>query len=69
MIIYVDIDDTICYREGTELDYNNSKPYLQRIEKINKLFEEKNYYLLDYKKNKTGINWFQITYNHLINGM
>lgn len=67
MIIFVDIDDTICFREGTELDYNNSKPYLERIEKINKLFEEENTIIYwTARGTKTGINWFQVTYNQLI---
>ena len=37
MIIFVDIDETICYYEG-ERDYNLAKPYYTRIEKINKLY-------------------------------
>jgi hypothetical protein len=46
MIIYVDIDDTICYYSGDDkkdLNYNKAKPYLYRIEKINKLYDEGNY--------------------------
>jgi hypothetical protein len=41
MIIYVDIDETICYYEG-ERNYNLAIPYMDRIAKINKLFEEGN---------------------------
>lgn len=41
MIIYVDIDDTICYREEkSNLDYENSIPYRDRIKKINNLYKE-----------------------------
>ena len=36
MLIYVDIDNTICVTEGT--DYNDVKPMPERIEKINKLY-------------------------------
>ena len=38
MIIYVDIDNTICYTENS--DYKNSKPRPDQIEKINKLYDE-----------------------------
>ena len=40
MLIYVDIDNTICVTEGT--DYNDVKPMPDRIEKINKLYDEGN---------------------------
>ena len=36
MIIFVDIDDTICYYNGDKSDYNNAIPYYERIKKINK---------------------------------
>ena len=38
MIIYVDIDNTIFKTEGTE--YHNSEPMLDRIEKINNLYDQ-----------------------------
>ncbi len=38
MIIYVDIDHTIFNTQG--MDYENSKPIIDRIEKINKLYDE-----------------------------
>lgn len=37
MIIYVDIDDTICKTEST--DYSNSTPYFDKISKINSLYD------------------------------
>jgi len=40
MIIYVDIDNTICYTEG--MDYFNAKPRQDQIDKINKLYNEGN---------------------------
>lgn len=68
MIIYVDIDETICYREKKDLDYSVSKPYEKRIEKINKLFEEGNQIIYwTARGTKTGINWFKVTYDQLIN--
>ena len=38
MIIYVDIDHTIFNTQG--MDYENSKPIIDRIEKINKLYDD-----------------------------
>lgn len=38
MIIYVDIDNTICETQGT--DYENAKPYLDKIAKLNKLHDD-----------------------------
>mgnify|MGYP001366102658 FL=1 len=41
MIIFVDMDETICHRsEEHKKDYEKSEPYLERIEKINKLYDE-----------------------------
>ena len=66
MIIYVDIDDTICYRNTTELDYTKSLPYKERIEKINKLFDEGNIIIYwTARGTKTGLNWFDVTLNQL----
>ena len=41
-IIYVDIDETICYYQG-ERNYNLALPYRDRIKKINKLYDEGNH--------------------------
>jgi hypothetical protein len=38
MIIYVDIDGTICHT--TKSDYPNSKPRQEQIDKINKLYDD-----------------------------
>ena len=40
MIIYVDIDGTICETEGS--DYINAKPRSEQIYKINKLYDKGN---------------------------
>ncbi len=40
MIIYVDIDGTICHTENS--DYFNSSPRYNQIKKINKLYNEGN---------------------------
>ena len=52
MIYVVDIDDTICKEEGPVID---RKPYLNRIEKINKLYHEGNtIYYYTARGNKSG---------------
>ena len=40
MIIYVDIDGTICEIDGS--DYRNAKPRKEQIYKINKLYDKGN---------------------------
>lgn len=68
MIIYVDIDNTICYYndDNKQLNYNNALPYLDRINKINKLYDENNTIIYwTARGTKTGINWFNITLQQL----
>ncbi len=68
MNIYVDIDDTICYYNKKDLNYNNALPYKHRIDKINRLYDDGN--TITYwtaRGTKTGINWFDITINQLNN--
>jgi hypothetical protein len=65
MIIYIDIDDTICYREDdTELDYSKSKPIVEAIEKANLLFD-KGHTIIYWtaRGTKTGIDWSETTKN------
>jgi len=69
MIIFVDIDDTICYylANADIKNYNNAIPNKNRIEKINKLYNEGNTIIYwTARGTLTGINWFTITYNQLI---
>jgi len=44
MVIYVDIDDTICktpsLKDSKEKDYKSSKPIEKHINKVNSLYEE-----------------------------
>ncbi len=67
MLIYVDIDDTICYYQNKDkLDYSKAIPNFERIEKINKLYDEQNTIVYwTARGSKTGINWFNITLNQL----
>lgn len=67
MIIYVDIDDTICYyHNNNDLDYNKAIPYFNRIQIINKLYENGNYIVYwTARGTKTGIDWSDLTKNQL----
>lgn len=65
MIIYVDIDETICYYEN-DRDYNVAKPYYNRIDKINKLYDEGNTIIYwTARGTVTQENWFHVTLNQL----
>ncbi len=71
-IVYVDVDETICHygnpgqkRIGA-VDYSTAIPYPERIEKINKLFDEgKTIVYWTARGTKTGLNWFQVTLKQL----
>ena len=75
MIIFVDIDDTICYYEdivNTEntdkKDYSKAKPYLDRINKINKLYDEDHKIIYwTARGTVTQELWFTTTYQQLKN--
>jgi uncharacterized HAD superfamily protein len=60
MIIYVDIDGTICHNENS--DYENSKPRQEQIDKINKLHDEGHEIIYWTARGGTsGINWRNLT--------
>lgn len=64
-IIYVDIDDTICYYDVSRV-YTEAKPYIARINKINKLFDEGNVVVYwTARGSTTGIDWTEITRSQL----
>ena len=61
MIIYVDIDDTIC-KSSSDQNYANAKPIPNRIAKINKLYDEGNTIIYwTARGTGTGINWRDTT--------
>ena len=65
MIIYVDMDETICFYEG-ERHYPDAVPNLSRITKINELYDEGNtitYYTA--RGSQSGIDWTEVTENQL----
>ena len=67
MKIYVDIDETICFYEG-ERHYPNAQPVLDRIESINKLYDEGHeitYWTA--RGSVTKIDWYDTTKEQLEN--
>ena len=70
MIIYVDIDGTICSENDgkpkTEKDYLAAEPYMDRIEKINRLYDEGNTIVYWTARGATrGIDWTDVTRKQL----
>ena len=64
MIIYVDIDGTICYTENS--DYENSIPNFTHIEKINKLYDEGHKIVYwTARGGTTGMRWGELTEKQL----
>lgn len=65
MIIFVDIDETICLYKGERL-YTNAIPIVENIKKINKLYELGHH--IKYwtaRGSVTKINWYELTKNQL----
>jgi hypothetical protein len=65
MNIFVDIDESICYY-ADERDYNLALPIKDRIDKINKLYEEGN--TITYwtaRGSVTKIDWYNVTKKQL----
>ena len=64
MIIYVDIDGTICTDEKGL--YENVKPIQKQIEKINKLYDGGNTVIYwTARGTVTGVDWFDLTKEQL----
>lgn len=65
MIIYIDIDETICHSPDAP-NYITSKPILKNIKKANKLYDEG--HLIVYwtaRGTGTGIDWSELTKTQL----
>lgn len=70
MKIYIDIDDTICYYRQEDkignLDYSKALPYKDRIDKINKLYDNNNEIVYwTARGSVTQKLWFNKTYEQL----
>tara|TARA_B100000902_G_scaffold296676_1_gene283677 strand:+ start:6 stop:329 length:324 start_codon:yes stop_codon:yes gene_type:complete len=71
MRIYVDVDDTICYYDGNfyvngPKDYSLALPYKDRIEKINKLYDDGHKIVYwTARGTVTQKFWFETTYKQL----
>ena len=65
MVIYVDIDETICFYEGKR-EYSLAKPNLENIKKINILYDKGNEIIYwTARGTVTGIDWFDVTHSQL----
>lgn len=61
MIIYVDIDDTIC-KASPDMDYSKSTPIKERISKINALFDEGHTIIYwTARGTVSGLDWTDVT--------
>ena len=66
IVYYVDIDNTICKTNGN--DYHNSIPLIERITKINNLYEAGHTIIYwTARGGKTGIDWSELTSQQLDN--
>ena len=62
MLIYVDIDGTICKAPSSRSTYLDAVPIQENIGKINKLYDEGNTIVYwTGRGNSTGIDWSAIT--------
>lgn len=70
MLIFVDIDETICYTGGSSheaRDYSLAVPIYDNIEAVNKYYDEGHEIVYWTARGfQTGIDWFEITNNQLI---
>jgi histidinol phosphatase-like enzyme len=64
MIYCFDLDGTLC--ETMDGDYENSKPIYNRIEKVNNLYKEGHYIIIETARGSvTGVNYFDLTKKQL----
>jgi len=71
MIIFVDIDETICFYEEEitldgKKDYDKAIPSEENIEKVNKLYDEGNTIIFwTARGSRSGIDWTEFTKKQL----
>lgn len=65
-----DLDNTLCVVQKAEMGrwlYLEALPIKDRIEKVNKLFDEGNYIIIDTARGSySKKNWYEDTYNQLV---
>ena len=62
MVIYVDIDETICHYDNEERNYPYALPLTKNIEKINSLYDQGNRIVYwTARGTVTGIDWRKTT--------
>jgi hypothetical protein len=70
MIYVFDLDHTLCdtkKKDDGNWDYLNSTPYQDRINKVNKLFDDGNKIIIETARgNSSKINWYINTHNQLV---
>lgn len=65
MVIYVDIDETICTTPN-DRNYFDAKPILENIQKINKLYDEGHTIVYwTARGSRSQIDWFVLTKSQL----
>tara|TARA_R110000744_G_scaffold191376_1_gene310517 strand:+ start:466 stop:759 length:294 start_codon:yes stop_codon:yes gene_type:complete len=65
MIIYIDIDETICNTPESR-DYSLASPIQENIDKANKLYDDGNTIIYwTARGTVSGINWQQTTFDQL----
>ena len=63
MILYVDIDETICI-SPPDRDYSKAKPIFERINKMNELYDEGNTIIYwTARGSGSGLDWKETTEN------
>ena len=63
MIIYVDLDNTLCHTEGTK--YQTSTPIQSRIDKINRLYSKNRIVIYTARGSGSGIDYTELTKSQL----
>lgn len=62
--ICFDLDGTLC--ETNDIDYNGAKPKLDRIKKVNKLYDSGITIIIDTARgSSTGLDWRKLTESQL----
>jgi FMN phosphatase YigB (HAD superfamily) len=71
MIYVFDLDNTLCdtqKKSDGNWDYINAKPFEDRIKKVNTLYDDGNYIIVETARGCISKkNWYEQTYNQLIN--